>query len=168
MCTDLVFVCAGNVRVCVRVRACNIKPYLFRDGVCLANASWLPCSLGKQTGGRGPLYYFRTLQIVGTWKGFWNLPVFDLRRVSRLISILNDNTAEGRKNASPAAARGGGGFGGGALKWCRSRTMLWGVQALSASGFPNVCHVSAERREIKIELPQSPSLNHRRRWSAVI
>lgn len=38
--------------------------------------------------------------------------MFDLRRVSRLISILNDNTAEGRKNASPAAARGGGGVGG--------------------------------------------------------
>lgn len=47
----------------------DIKPYLFREEVCLASASWLPRSW--QTDSQPQfVYYFRTLEIVGTWKTF--------------------------------------------------------------------------------------------------
>lgn len=60
--------------------------------------------------------------------------VWFMRRVC-LISILNDNTAEGRKNASPAAARG-------ALKWSRGQNNAPRRAGLLRVGLPNFCHVS--------------------------
>lgn len=81
--------------VCVCVCVQGIKPYLFTEGVCLANTSWLPCSW--QTDRRPQsVYCFRMVEIVGTWKRCGAACVWFMRRVC-LISIINDNTAEGRK-----------------------------------------------------------------------
>lgn len=91
VCSWLCFVSVLCVCVCVS----GIKPYLFTELVCLANTSWLPCSWQTD---RQPqfVYCFRTVEIVGTWKRFWLACVWFMHSVC-LISIINDNTAEGRK-----------------------------------------------------------------------
>lgn len=93
LCSWLCFV--SVLCVCVCVTALGIKPYLFREQVCLANTSWLPCSWQTD---RQPqfVYCFRTVEIVGTWKRFGPAYVWFMRCVC-LISIINDNTAKGRK-----------------------------------------------------------------------
>lgn len=76
--------------------------------------------------------------------------VWFMRRVC-LISILNDNTAEGRKNASPAAARG-------LWSGAEGRTMLWGARAFCSSG----SQISVTcRREWWKALTEAPKLTLR-------
>lgn len=93
VCVQLVVFCVCIMCMCVCVS--GIKPYLFTELVCLANTSWLPCSWQTD---RQPqfVYCFRTVEIVGTWKRFWLACVWFMHSVC-LISIINDNTAEGRK-----------------------------------------------------------------------
>lgn len=77
--------------------------------------------------------------------------VWFMRRVC-LISILNDNTAEGRKNASPAAARG-------ALKWSRGQNNALRCAGLLRVRLPNFCHVS--EGTVKKTLTEASKLTQR-------
>lgn len=93
ICVQLLVFCVCIV--CVHVCGAGIKSYLFTERLCLANTSWLPCSW--QTHRQLQLAYcFRTGARLLVLERDLGLLMFDFSGVC-LISIINDNTAEGRK-----------------------------------------------------------------------
>lgn len=129
--SDSICVCVQLVVYYICVCVPGIKPYLFTERVCLAIASWLPFSWQTDTQLQF-VYCFRTVEIVGTWKSLGPAGVWFMRRVC-LISIINDNTAEGRKTHLLLEL--------GALKSRLKRTMVEGRWAFSLlhSQVPLVC-----------------------------